>query len=238
MARVGARRHAGPSRRVRRQPLAHTGSRSRRRLAVGGRRRAVARSRRDAAERRDARRAPTRRRVACTPAPARDRRRPRRHVHRRARGVVRAGGAPAAGARDPDLAPVPYARNPIGHGMCAPTLVAHGSDEQTGRYLRPLFSGEEIWCQMFSEPGAGSDVAGLSARAVLDGEEWIVNGQKVWTTLAHIASYGLLVARTDPDQPKHKGLTYFIVDMKAPGVEVRPVKQMTGDAEFNEVIFA
>jgi len=134
-------------------------------------------------------------------------------------------------------APSAYARNPIGYGMGAPTVVTHGSDAQIERYLRPLFTGEEIWCQLFSEPGAGSDVAGLSTRAVRDGDEWIVNGQKVWTTLAHLSRWGMLVARTDPDQPKHKGLTYFVVDMHAPGVEVRPLRQMTGEAEFNEVYF-
>jgi alkylation response protein AidB-like acyl-CoA dehydrogenase len=132
-------------------------------------------------------------------------------------------------------APSAMARNPIGHGMSAPTIYTHGSEQQKRRYLRPLFTGEEIWCQLFSEPGAGSDVAGLSSRAVQDGEEWIVNGQKVWTTLAHVSRFGTLVARTDPDQPKHKGLTHFVVDMHAPGVEVRPLRQMTGDAEFNEV---
>jgi alkylation response protein AidB-like acyl-CoA dehydrogenase len=132
-------------------------------------------------------------------------------------------------------APIPYARNPIGTGMCAPTIVTHGSDEQKHRYLRPLFAGEEIWCQLFSEPGAGSDVAGLSARAVRDGDEWVLNGQKVWTTLAHVASYGIVLARTDPEQVKHKGMTMFVIDMHAPGVEVRPLVQATGEAEFNEV---
>jgi len=133
--------------------------------------------------------------------------------------------------------PNPYYRNPIGHGMGAPTVMSHGSEAQKARYLRPLFTGEEVWCQLFSEPGAGSDVASLSSRAVRDGDEWVVNGQKVWTTLAHISRWGMLVARTDPDQPKHKGLTYFVVDMHAPGVEVRPLRQITGDAEFNEVYF-
>ncbi|MEZ5379418.1 MAG: acyl-CoA dehydrogenase family protein [Acidimicrobiales bacterium] len=131
----------------------------------------------------------------------------------------------------------PYYRNPIGYGMGAPTIVAHGSDDQKDRYLRPLFTGEEVWCQLFSEPDAGSDVAGLSSRAVKDGDEWVVNGQKVWTSLAHRARWGMLVARTDPDQPKHKGLTYFVVDMSAPEVEVRPLRQITGEAEFNEVYF-
>jgi alkylation response protein AidB-like acyl-CoA dehydrogenase len=106
---------------------------------------------------------------------------------------------------------------------------------QQRRYLRPLFTADEVWCQLFSEPGAGSDVAGLSTRAVADGDEWIVNGQKVWTTVGHVARWGLLVARSDPDAVKHKGLTYFVLDMRAPGVEVRPLFQMTGDAEFNEV---
>jgi alkylation response protein AidB-like acyl-CoA dehydrogenase len=134
-------------------------------------------------------------------------------------------------------APSPYARNPIGHGMGAPTIVTHGSADQRARYLRPLFTGEEIWCQLFSEPGAGSDVASLSTTAVLDGDEWTLNGQKVWTTLAHLARWGMIIARTDADAPKHKGMTYFVVDMHAPGVEVRPLRQMTGEAEFNEVFF-
>jgi alkylation response protein AidB-like acyl-CoA dehydrogenase len=127
--------------------------------------------------------------------------------------------------------------NPIGYGMCGPTVVEWGSEEQKRRYLRPLFTGEEIWCQLFSEPGAGSDFAGLASRGVRDGDEWIVNGQKVWTTLAHISRWGLLVVRTDPEAVKHAGLTAFVVDMHAPGVEVRPLRQMTGDAEFNEVYF-
>ena len=134
-------------------------------------------------------------------------------------------------------APVAYYRNPIGYGMGAPTVYTWGSEDQKARYLRPLFTGEEVWCQLFSEPGAGSDVAGLATRAVKDGEEWIVNGQKVWTTLAHLARWGMLVARSDANAEKHKGLTYFVVDMHSPGVEVRPLRQMTGDAEFNEVYF-
>ena len=134
-------------------------------------------------------------------------------------------------------APHAAARNPIGYGMAAPTVVTHGSVEQKQRYLRPLFTGEEVWCQLFSEPGAGSDVASLATRALRDGDEWIVNGQKVWTTLAHLARWGLLVARTNPDQEKHQGLTYFVVDMHAPGVEVRPLRQITGDAEFHDVSF-
>jgi alkylation response protein AidB-like acyl-CoA dehydrogenase len=134
-------------------------------------------------------------------------------------------------------APNPMYRNPIGHGMCGPTVVVWGSEEQKRRYLRPLFTGEEVWCQLFSEPGSGSDFAGLSSRGVRDGDEWVVNGQKVWTTLAHLSRWGLLVVRTDTEAVKHAGLTAFVVDMQAPGVEVRPLRQMTGEAEFNEVYF-
>jgi len=125
----------------------------------------------------------------------------------------------------------------ISHGMCLPVLNEFGSEEQKREFLPGNISAETVWCQMFSEPGAGSDVASLQTKAELDGEEWIINGQKVWTTLAHVSDYGILVARTDPTVPKHSGISMFIVDMTAPGVEIRPIHQIDGGKHFNEVFF-
>ncbi len=125
----------------------------------------------------------------------------------------------------------------ISHGMCLPVLNEFGTDEQKRRYMPDNIAARTVWCQMFSEPGAGSDVASLQTRADRDGDEWVLNGQKVWTTLAHRSDYGVIVARTDPEQPKHAGISMFIVDLKAPGVEIRPIHQIDGGSHFNEVFF-
>ena len=133
-----------------------------------------------------------------------------------------------------DLPPSIYG---IGHGMLGPTIMAHGTDEQKKRFLPAMVEGSEVWCQLFSEPDAGSDLAGLKTSATKDGDEWIINGQKIWTTGAHFSKWGMLVARSDPNAAKHAGLTYFIVDMESPGIEIRQIKQMNGQAGFNEVFF-
>jgi len=125
----------------------------------------------------------------------------------------------------------------IGHGMCGPTVMAFANEDHKKKRLPPLASGEEIWCQLFSEPAGGSDLAGLRTRAERQGDDWIINGQKIWTSGAHHSDWGLLIARTDPNVPKHKGLTMFFLDMKSPGVEIRPIKQANGQSEFNEVYF-
>lgn len=151
-------------------------------------------------------------------------------------GVSRGLQAVADGILQGAGGPIPLSLNPMGYGMAAPTIREHAQSEELKRsWLRPLAATEDIWCQLFSEPGAGSDLAGLATSAVLDGDEWVVNGQKVWTSLAHRARWGLLLARSNPDVAKHKGLTYFVLDMHGPGVETRPLRQLTGQAEFNEV---
>ena len=126
----------------------------------------------------------------------------------------------------------------IGQGMLAPTVMVHGTQEQKDKYLRAILRADQIWCQLFSEPAAGSDLAGLRTSAVRDGDDWVVNGQKIWTTSAHYADYGMIVTRTDPTAKKHAGITYFIVDMKSPGIEIRPIRQIDGASHFNEVFFS
>lgn len=125
----------------------------------------------------------------------------------------------------------------IGHGMCGPTMMAYASEEAKKKYLPPLAAGENIWCQLFSEPAGGSDLAGLRTKAEKDGDDWVINGQKIWTSGAHYSDYGILITRTDPTVPKHKGLTMFFLDMKSPGIEIRPIKQVNGQSGFNEVYF-
>jgi alkylation response protein AidB-like acyl-CoA dehydrogenase len=145
---------------------------------------------------------------------------------------------PAAAARlvENELRPFNLGRlNPLGLNLAAPALFAHGTEAQRRRYLPPIVRNEEVWCQLFSEPGAGSDLASLATRAVRDGDRWIVTGQKVWTTWAHLAHFGVLLARTDADAPKRRGISYFLLDMQQPGVDVRPLRHITGDVDFNEV---
>ncbi|WCO66126.1 acyl-CoA dehydrogenase family protein [Iamia majanohamensis] len=148
------------------------------------------------------------------------------------------GGTPAQAAIFTEEAAhrgLPTGSFAVGVGMAGPTIIAHGTDTQKQRYLSPMLRGDEVWCQLFSEPGAGSDLAGLSTRAVRDGDEWVVEGQKVWTSGAHYSDHGILLARTDLDAPKHRGITYFLIDMHQPGIEIRPLRQITGASHFSEV---
>ena len=132
---------------------------------------------------------------------------------------------------------VPRGLFEIGLGMCIPTMMAYAKPEQLDRYVRPALRGEEVWCQLFSEPAGGSDLAALRTRAERDGDDWVINGQKIWTSGAHLSDYGIIVVRTDPNVPKHEGLTFFFLDMKSPGIEIRPIHQMSGTRHFNEVFF-
>ncbi|HEX2944179.1 MAG TPA: acyl-CoA dehydrogenase family protein [Rhodopila sp.] len=132
---------------------------------------------------------------------------------------------------------VPKGLYEIGLGMCIPTMMAYAQPEQLDRYVRPALRGEEVWCQLFSEPAGGSDLAALRTRAERDGDDWVINGQKIWTSGAHLSDFGIIVVRTDPNVPKHEGLTFFFLDMKSPGIEIRPIHQMSGARHFNEVFF-
>jgi alkylation response protein AidB-like acyl-CoA dehydrogenase len=132
---------------------------------------------------------------------------------------------------------VPRGLFEIGLGMCIPTLMTYANDEVLDRHVRPALRGEEVWCQLFSEPAGGSDLAALRTRAERDGDGWIINGQKIWTSGAHLSDFGIIVVRTDPNVPKHEGLTFFFLDMKSPGIEIRPIHQMSGSRHFNEVFF-